>query len=168
MCHPCFQLQPTWIHTFLLCVVKVLPDLTLCASVSLSSKSFPSTKKRSSATYCSFTPSVLLLLIWMNKRWMIWVVPFVVPLQGVLLVYDITNYQSFENLEDWFSMVKKANEESDIQPVISLIGNKSENYTCKTAQKRRFIVLGWSFSLFSLWCMFHFVCSACGGVSVGW
>lgn len=46
--------------------------------------------------------------------------------QGVLLVYDITNYQSFENLEDWFSMLKKANEESDIQPVVSLVGNKSE------------------------------------------
>lgn len=50
-------------------------------------------------------------------------------MQGVLLVYDITNYQSFENLEDWFSLVKKANEESDIQPVFSLIGNKSESYT---------------------------------------
>lgn len=49
--------------------------------------------------------------------------------QGVLLVYDITNYQSFENLEDWFSMAKKANEESDVQPVVSLIGNKSENST---------------------------------------
>lgn len=49
--------------------------------------------------------------------------------QGVLLVYDITNYQSFENLEDWFSMVKKANEESEVQPVVSLIGNKSENNT---------------------------------------
>lgn len=48
-------------------------------------------------------------------------------MQGVLLVYDITNYQSFENLEDWFSMVKKANEESDIQPVVSLVGNKSKS-----------------------------------------
>ncbi|KAI4888377.1 hypothetical protein NFI96_010910 [Prochilodus magdalenae] len=45
--------------------------------------------------------------------------------QGVLLVYDITNSQSFENLEDWHSMVKKANEESDVQPVIALVGNKS-------------------------------------------
>lgn len=53
------------------------------------------------------------------------------PIQGVLLVYDITNYQSFENLEDWFSMVKKANEESDIQPVISLVGNKSKYCTNK-------------------------------------
>uniref|UniRef100_A0A8C6UJ17 Ras-related protein Rab-28 n=1 Tax=Neogobius melanostomus TaxID=47308 RepID=A0A8C6UJ17_9GOBI len=43
---------------------------------------------------------------------------------GVLLVYDITNSQSFENLEDWFTMVKKANEESDVPPVISLVGNK--------------------------------------------
>ncbi|XP_039871920.1 ras-related protein Rab-28 isoform X5 [Simochromis diagramma] len=50
---------------------------------------------------------------------------YVYGAHGVLLVYDITNYQSFENLEDWFSMVKKANEESDIQPVISLVGNKT-------------------------------------------
>lgn len=46
-------------------------------------------------------------------------------------MYDITNYQSFENLEDWFSMVKKANEESDVQPVVSLVGNKSECHACK-------------------------------------
>ena len=41
-------------------------------------------------------------------------------------MYDITNYQSFENLEDWYSMVKKANEEADAQPVVSLVGNKSK------------------------------------------
>lgn len=46
--------------------------------------------------------------------------------QGVLLVYDITNYQSFENLEDWFSMVKKVNEESETQPFVALVGNKSK------------------------------------------
>uniref|UniRef100_A0A3B4C9R5 RAB28, member RAS oncogene family n=1 Tax=Pygocentrus nattereri TaxID=42514 RepID=A0A3B4C9R5_PYGNA len=45
--------------------------------------------------------------------------------QGVLLVYDITNSQSFENLEDWYSMVKKANEESEVQPVIALVANKT-------------------------------------------
>ncbi|XP_053560111.1 ras-related protein Rab-28 isoform X2 [Bombina bombina] len=44
--------------------------------------------------------------------------------QGVLLVYDITNYQSFENIEDWFSMVKKVNEESETQPFVALVGNK--------------------------------------------
>ncbi|MEE6462487.1 hypothetical protein FKM82_001609 [Ascaphus truei] len=44
--------------------------------------------------------------------------------QGVLLVYDITNYQSFENLEDWYTMVKKVTEESEIQPFVALVGNK--------------------------------------------
>ncbi|XP_041433756.1 ras-related protein Rab-28-like [Xenopus laevis] len=48
--------------------------------------------------------------------------------QGVLLVYDITNYQSFENLEDWLSMVKKVNEESERQPFVALVGNKRFNY----------------------------------------
>ncbi|XP_006128228.2 ras-related protein Rab-28 isoform X1 [Pelodiscus sinensis] len=49
--------------------------------------------------------------------------------QGVLLVYDITNYQSFENLEDWYNMVKKANEESEIQPLVALVGNKNQKIT---------------------------------------
>lgn len=70
------------------------------------------------------------------------VVPFVFLMQGVLLVYDITNYQTFENLEDWFGMVKKANEESDVQPVISLIGNKSEYYTYINTQKFLVFPLG--------------------------
>lgn len=98
-------------------------------------------KKRSSATYCSLALSLLPHLIWMkakqmNEKWRQTLTCRICEgelrcclVQGVLLVYDITNYQSFENLEDWFSMVKKANEESDIQPVISLIGNKSKNFT---------------------------------------
>uniref|UniRef100_A0ABI7YEN5 RAB28, member RAS onco family n=1 Tax=Felis catus TaxID=9685 RepID=A0ABI7YEN5_FELCA len=44
--------------------------------------------------------------------------------QGILLVYDITNYQSFENLEDWYSVVKKVSEESETQPLVALVGNK--------------------------------------------
>ncbi|KAK2117416.1 Ras- protein Rab-28 [Saguinus oedipus] len=44
--------------------------------------------------------------------------------QGILLVYDITNYQSFENLEDWFTVVKKVSEESETQPLVALVGNK--------------------------------------------
>ncbi|XP_005467393.1 ras-related protein Rab-28 isoform X3 [Oreochromis niloticus] len=66
---------------------------------------------------------------------------YVYGAHGVLLVYDITNYQSFENLEDWFSMVKKANEESDIQPVISLVGNKIDlehMRTVKSDKHQRF------------------------------
>lgn len=46
--------------------------------------------------------------------------------QGILLVYDITNYQSFENLEDWYAVVKKVSEESETQPLIAVVGNKSK------------------------------------------
>lgn len=102
--------------------------------------------------------------------------------QGVLLVYDITNYQSFENLEDWFSMVKKSNEESDVQPVVSLIGNKSENnthiniqYICTNTHLKVFnyferlphlnpiwsntVCIGlWSSLPVVAWCIYHFAC----------
>ena len=43
------------------------------------------------------------------------------------MVYDITNYQSFENLEDWYSVVKKVSEESETQPLVALVGNKSKS-----------------------------------------
>lgn len=42
------------------------------------------------------------------------------------MVYDITNYQSFENLEDWYTVVKKVSEESETQPLVALVGNKSK------------------------------------------
>ncbi|EDL37574.1 RAB28, member RAS oncogene family, isoform CRA_b, partial [Mus musculus] len=42
--------------------------------------------------------------------------------KGILLVYDITNYQSFENLEDWYSVVKTVSEESETQPLVALVG----------------------------------------------
>ncbi|XP_043087255.1 ras-related protein Rab-28 isoform X2 [Puntigrus tetrazona] len=57
--------------------------------------------------------------------------------QGVLLVYDITNSQSFENLEDWLNMVRKANEESDAQPAISLIGNKIDLEHMRTVKMEK-------------------------------
>ncbi|XP_059378262.1 ras-related protein Rab-28-like isoform X2 [Carassius carassius] len=57
--------------------------------------------------------------------------------QGVLLVYDITNSQSFENLEDWLNMVRKANKESDTQPAISLIGNKIDLEHVRTVKMEK-------------------------------
>ncbi|XP_067312813.1 ras-related protein Rab-28 isoform X1 [Pseudorasbora parva] len=57
--------------------------------------------------------------------------------QGVLLVYDITNSQSFENLEDWLNMVRKANEEADTQPAISLIGNKIDLEHMRTVKMEK-------------------------------
>ncbi|KAK0058359.1 ras-related protein Rab-28 [Biomphalaria pfeifferi] len=44
---------------------------------------------------------------------------------GVLLVYDITNYSSFENLEDWFNAVKKVCGTGPM-PHMALVGNKSD------------------------------------------
>ena len=42
------------------------------------------------------------------------------------MVYDITNFQSFENLDDWYSMVKKVFELDGKLPHMALVGNKSE------------------------------------------
>ncbi|XP_078257386.1 ras-related protein Rab-28 isoform X1 [Rhinoraja longicauda] len=61
--------------------------------------------------------------------------------QGILLVYDITNYQSFENLEDWYAAVKKVNDESEQQPLVALVGNKIDlehMRTVKTDKHQRF------------------------------
>ncbi|CAL1528013.1 unnamed protein product [Lymnaea stagnalis] len=44
---------------------------------------------------------------------------------GVLLVYDVTSFSSFENLEDWFNAVKKVCG-SGPMPHMALIGNKSD------------------------------------------
>ncbi len=48
--------------------------------------------------------------------------------QAVLLVYDITNYQSFQDLEDWLALVKKTFEAEQL-PYIALCGNKSQSHT---------------------------------------
>lgn len=51
-------------------------------------------------------------------------------------------------------MVKKANEESDIQPVVSLIGNKSENNTQYTFGKiylfLQYVNPNWSYMYWTL------------------
>ena len=43
---------------------------------------------------------------------------------AVLLVYDITNYQTFENLLDWLSIVKQDCSSKDKMPYMALVGNK--------------------------------------------
>lgn len=59
--------------------------------------------------------------------------------QAVLLVYDITNYQSFQDLEDWLALVKKTFE-AEQMPYIALCGNKSQRHThicaARSADKR--------------------------------
>jgi GTPase SAR1 family protein len=41
-----------------------------------------------------------------------------------LLVYDVTNLQSFENLEDWYNTVLKYC--ASRKPLFALVGNKSK------------------------------------------
>lgn len=45
-------------------------------------------------------------------------------LQAVLLVYDITNYESFQNLEDWYRLVRRTFDDEHM-PYVGLVGNKS-------------------------------------------
>jgi Ras-related protein Rab-28 len=40
-----------------------------------------------------------------------------------VLVYDITNQQSFQDLEDWLNLVNKSFEGKE-KPLMALIGNK--------------------------------------------
>ena len=39
-------------------------------------------------------------------------------------MYDITNFNSFENLEDWLALVKEVFAEGEM-PYVALVGNKS-------------------------------------------
>ncbi|KAF6032347.1 RAB28 [Bugula neritina] len=48
---------------------------------------------------------------------------------GILLVYDVTNHSSFENIDDWLSVVKKVTETQGPEyrkPHLALVGNKSD------------------------------------------
>jgi Ras-related protein Rab-28 len=45
---------------------------------------------------------------------------------AVILVYDITNYQSFQNMQDWLAIVKKTFAKGTM-PYVALVGNKSES-----------------------------------------
>lgn len=57
--------------------------------------------------------------------------------QGVLLVYDITNHASFENLEDWYGTVKKIMGSKEKMPHMALIGNKIDLEHMRTVKLDR-------------------------------
>lgn len=52
--------------------------------------------------------------------------PFFSVFQGIVLVYDITSYASFENLDDWYSSLKKVFGKETKLPHVALVGNKSK------------------------------------------
>ncbi|XP_041979656.1 ras-related protein Rab-28-like isoform X2 [Aricia agestis] len=44
----------------------------------------------------------------------------------ILFVYDLTNLQSFEKLNEWFLKVRKIVEEGEKKPIMALFGNKTD------------------------------------------
>ena len=46
--------------------------------------------------------------------------------QAVLLCYDVTNYSSFANLEDWFRLVRRTFSGGATMPYLALVGNKMD------------------------------------------
>ena len=48
---------------------------------------------------------------------------YIFEANAVLLTYDITNQQSFQDLEDWLELVKRTFEDRDL-PLLVLLGNK--------------------------------------------
>jgi len=45
---------------------------------------------------------------------------------GVILVYDVTNMDSFKNLEDWYELVKNTFKDKEKMPYVAMIGNKMD------------------------------------------
>jgi hypothetical protein len=56
--------------------------------------------------------------------------------QALVLVYDITNYQSFQNLEEWFQLVQRSIDPA-ATPYIAVVGNKSESARGARARQAR-------------------------------
>lgn len=50
---------------------------------------------------------------------------YIAGAHAIMLCYDITNYESFSNLEDWYRIVLKTFN-FDMLPLTILVGNKSE------------------------------------------
>jgi Ras-related protein Rab-28 len=50
---------------------------------------------------------------------------YIAGADAVLLCYDITNYESFANLEDWYRLVLRTFY-GEKMPYVALLGNKSE------------------------------------------
>ncbi|XP_071476054.1 ras-related protein Rab-28-like [Diadema antillarum] len=76
---------------------------------------------------------------------------------GVLLVYDITNYSSFENVEDWFQKIREVFKDADKFPHIALVGNKADLEHMRTVKVEKHQKLAQEHSLSS-----HFVSAKTG------
>eukprot|EP00283_Hemiselmis_rufescens_P021012 CAMPEP_0173438846 /NCGR_PEP_ID=MMETSP1357-20121228/20632_1 /TAXON_ID=77926 /ORGANISM="Hemiselmis rufescens, Strain PCC563" /LENGTH=202 /DNA_ID=CAMNT_0014404167 /DNA_START=27 /DNA_END=632 /DNA_ORIENTATION=+ len=57
--------------------------------------------------------------------------------QAILICYDITNFQSFQNAEDWIALVKKVFPTSGQMPYIALVGNKVDMSHLRAVKSER-------------------------------
>mmetsp|Transcript_34829 Transcript_34829/g.81661 ORF Transcript_34829/g.81661 Transcript_34829/m.81661 type:complete len:226 (-) Transcript_34829:33-710(-) len=57
--------------------------------------------------------------------------------QAILICYDITNYQSFQNAEDWIALVKKVFPQPGQMPYIALVGNKVDMSHLRAVKSER-------------------------------
>lgn len=67
---------------------------------------------------------------------------------AVLLVYDITNYQSFVNLEEWFQVVKDTFKSGTL-PYIALMGNKTDLFHMQAVKMEKHNGMADQHSLYS-------------------
>ena len=51
---------------------------------------------------------------------------YVFGAHAVLLCYDITNFDSFQNLEDWYRVVRRTFEKAPKMPYCALLANKCD------------------------------------------
>lgn len=76
------------------------------------------------------------------------------------MVYDITNYGSFENLEDWIKCVKKFTSDQEKAPHFALVANKTDMEHLRAVKADRHCKMAETYAMSS-----HFV-SAKSGDSV--
>lgn len=58
---------------------------------------------------------------------------------GILLVYDVTNRSSFENIQDWLEVIKNAYAKSEKKPYMALIGNKKDLEHLRTVKREKHV-----------------------------
>eukprot|EP01083_Nonionella_stella_P153242 492034_1 len=66
---------------------------------------------------------------------------------AVLLCYDITNYESFQNLDEWIGLVERACTEATM-PYLALVGNKKDLEHVRTVKSEKHLRLADERSMF--------------------
>jgi len=68
---------------------------------------------------------------------------------GIIMVYDVTNYESFEHVEEWLNEVNKHASESTLK---LLVGNKADLQEGKKFNRRKLnpLLINWEFLFWKL------------------